>query len=177
MDVFRAWLHQSLKKYEIESYDPVDTLTVEKSKLDEDTQGKAVDPTHYHGMVDTLMYLTSSRPDLVYAIFLWMRSKHTDYGLGFNKIPMYCDNKSVIALYCNNVQHSRSKHIDIRYHFIKEKMDNGVIELYFIRTKYQLVDIFTKALCRERIDILIDKLGMINFTPETLKELADEPKE
>ncbi|GJZ10353.1 hypothetical protein Tco_0545112 [Tanacetum coccineum] len=52
----------------MESYDPVDTLMVEKSKLDEDTQGKAVDPTHYRGMVGTLMYLTSSRPDLVYVV-------------------------------------------------------------------------------------------------------------
>nr|GFB53474.1 retrovirus-related Pol polyprotein from transposon TNT 1-94 [Tanacetum cinerariifolium] len=55
---------ESLKKYEMESCDLVDTLMVEKSKLDEDTQGKAVDPTHYHVMVGTLMYLTSSRPDL-----------------------------------------------------------------------------------------------------------------
>ncbi|GKA24164.1 hypothetical protein Tco_0710197 [Tanacetum coccineum] len=51
----------------MESCDQVDTLMVEKSKLDEDTQGKAIDPTHYHGMVGTLMYLTSSRSDLVYA--------------------------------------------------------------------------------------------------------------
>ncbi|GJV58511.1 retrovirus-related pol polyprotein from transposon TNT 1-94 [Tanacetum coccineum] len=55
---------ESLKKYEMESCDPVDTLMVEKSKLDEDTQGKAIDPTHYRGMVGTLMYFTSSRPDL-----------------------------------------------------------------------------------------------------------------
>ncbi|GKC42538.1 retrovirus-related pol polyprotein from transposon TNT 1-94, partial [Tanacetum coccineum] len=55
---------ESLKKYGMESCDPVDTLMVEKSKLDEDPQGKAVDPTHYRGMVDTLMYLTSNRPDL-----------------------------------------------------------------------------------------------------------------
>nr|GFA77188.1 retrotransposon protein, putative, unclassified [Tanacetum cinerariifolium] len=117
----------------------MDTPMVEKSKLDEDPQGKAVDPTHYRGMVSTLMYLTSSRPDLVYdacSIF-WMRLQLTDYGLGFNKIPMYCDNKRVIALCCNNVQHSRSKHIDIRYHFIKEQVENEVVELYFVRTEYQ----------------------------------------
>nr|GEU54996.1 hypothetical protein [Tanacetum cinerariifolium] len=57
---------------------------------------------------------------------LWMRSQLTDYSLGFNKIPMYCDNKSAIALCCNNVQHSRSKHIDIRFHFISEQVENGV---------------------------------------------------
>nr|GEX87653.1 ribonuclease H-like domain-containing protein [Tanacetum cinerariifolium] len=68
------------------------------------------------------------------AQILWMRSQLSDYGLAFNKIPMYCDNKSAIALCCNNVQHSRSKHIDIRYHFIKEQVENGVIELYFVNT-------------------------------------------
>ncbi|GJX98016.1 retrovirus-related pol polyprotein from transposon TNT 1-94 [Tanacetum coccineum] len=108
---------------------------------------------------------------------LWMRSQLTDYGLGFNKIPMYCDNKSAIALCCNNVQHSRSKHIDIRFHFIKEQVENGVVELYFVNTEYQLADIFTKALCRERIEFLINKLGMRSFTPETLKQLADEVEE
>ncbi|GJW29908.1 retrovirus-related pol polyprotein from transposon TNT 1-94 [Tanacetum coccineum] len=108
---------------------------------------------------------------------LWMRSQLTDYGLGFNKIPMYCDNKSAIALCCNNVQHSRSKHIDIRFHFIKEQVENGVVELYFVNTEYQLADIFTKALGRERIEFLINKLGMRSFTPETLKQLADEAEE
>ncbi|GJX17058.1 hypothetical protein Tco_0217890 [Tanacetum coccineum] len=103
------------------------------------------------------------------AQILWMRSQLTDYGLGFNKIPMYCDNKSVIAICCNNVQHSRSKHIDIRYQFIKEQVENGVVELYFVNTKYQLADIFTKALCRGKIAFLSDKLGMKMMSPETIK--------
>nr|GEY84232.1 retrovirus-related Pol polyprotein from transposon TNT 1-94 [Tanacetum cinerariifolium] len=111
------------------------------------------------------------------AQILWMRSQLSDYGLGFNKIPMYCDNKSAIALCCNNVQHSRSKHIDIRYHFIKEQVENGVIEFYFVNTEYQLADLFTKALGRDRIEFLINKLGMRSFTPETLKQLMDEVDE
>ncbi|GJU13142.1 hypothetical protein Tco_1135538 [Tanacetum coccineum] len=69
-------------------------------------------------------------------------------------IHMYCDNKSVIALCCNNVQHSRAKHIDVRYHFIKEQVENGIVELYFFRTEYQLADIFTKPLLRERFNFL-----------------------
>ncbi|GJZ90304.1 retrovirus-related pol polyprotein from transposon TNT 1-94 [Tanacetum coccineum] len=81
-----------------------------------------------------------------------MRSQLTNYGLGFNKTPLYCDNKSVIALCCNNIQHSRYKHIDIRYHFIKEQVENGVVELYFAITEYQLADIFTNALGREQFD-------------------------
>ncbi|GJW94800.1 retrovirus-related pol polyprotein from transposon TNT 1-94 [Tanacetum coccineum] len=60
-----------------------------------------------------------------------------------------------------------SKHIDIRFHFIKEHVENG----------YQLADIFTKALGRERIEFLINKLGMRSFTPETLKQLAYEVDE
>nr|GEY13904.1 retrotransposon protein, putative, unclassified [Tanacetum cinerariifolium] len=182
----------------------LDTQMVEKSKLDEDKEGKAVNPSHYHGMIGTLLYLTANRPDLQFAIcmcawqksaansnteaeyitlsrccaqILWMRSQLLDYGLGFKKIPMYCDNKSAIALCCNNAQHSRSKHIDIRYHFIKEQVKNGVIELYFVNTEYQLADLFTKALGRDRIEFLINKLGMRSFTPETLKQLMDEVDE
>ncbi|GJV13430.1 hypothetical protein Tco_1354971 [Tanacetum coccineum] len=147
------------------SSDPVDTLMVDKSKLSEDLQGKPVDPTHYYRMIGSLMYLISNRPDL-------MRSQLTDYGLKFNNIPLHCDNKSAIALCCNNVQHSRSKHIDVRFHFIKEK-----VVLYFIRTEYQLADIFTKALPRERFNFLIKKLGMKSMSPETLKNLAEKEEE
>ncbi|GJW73620.1 hypothetical protein Tco_0132990 [Tanacetum coccineum] len=221
---------ESLKKYGFDSCDPVDTPVVEKSKLDEDKKGKSVDPSHYRGMIGTLLYLTASRPDLQFAIcmcaryqarptkkhlhavkrifrhlketvnrglwypkdssialtafadadhagcqdthhstsgsmqflgdrlvswsskrqksavisstkaeyiamsgccaqILWMRSPLIDYGLGFNKILMYCDNKIAIALSYNNVQHSRSKYIDIKFHFIKDHVENGVIEL------------------------------------------------
>ncbi|GKC37816.1 hypothetical protein Tco_1050200 [Tanacetum coccineum] len=108
------------------------------------------------------------------AQILWMRSQLTDYGFQFNKIPLYCDNKSAIALCCNNVQHSRVKHIDVRYHFIKEHVENGVVELYFVRTEYQLADIFTKPLTRERFNFLIEKLGMRSMSPDTLKRLAEE---
>nr|GFA16219.1 Gag-Pol polyprotein [Tanacetum cinerariifolium] len=111
------------------------------------------------------------------AQILWMRSQLSDYGLGFNKIPMYCNNKNAIDLCCNNVQHSLSKHIDIRYHFIKEQVENGVIELYFVNTEYQLADLFTKALGRDRIEFLTTKLEMRSFTPETLKQLMNEEDE
>ncbi|GJU95402.1 retrovirus-related pol polyprotein from transposon TNT 1-94 [Tanacetum coccineum] len=71
----------------------------------------------------------------------------------------------------------RSKHIDVRYHFIKEKVENGAVELYFVRTEYQLADIFTKALPRERFNFLVEKLGMKSMSPETLKSLAEEEDE
>nr|GEU57960.1 hypothetical protein [Tanacetum cinerariifolium] len=81
---------------------------------------------------------------------LWMRTQLTDYGFHFDKIPMYYDSKAAITISCNTVQHSRTKHIDVRYHFIKEKVEKGIVELFFVGTKYQLADLFTKALPEER---------------------------
>ncbi|GKB62084.1 hypothetical protein Tco_0918270 [Tanacetum coccineum] len=111
------------------------------------------------------------------AQILWMHSQLTDYDFKSNKIPLYYDNKSAIALCCNNVQHPRAKHIDVRYHFIKEQVENRIVELYFIWTEYQLADIFTKPFPRERFNFLIEKLGMRSMSPEMLKRLAKETDE
>ncbi|GJV59933.1 retrovirus-related pol polyprotein from transposon TNT 1-94 [Tanacetum coccineum] len=210
---------KTLKKYGMDLSDPVDTPMVDRLKLDEDLMGIPVDQTRFRGMVGSLMYLTTSRPDLVFAVCmcaryqakptkkhfeaikrvfrylkgtinmgLWypkdnamsltayadanhagcqdsrrstsgsaqflgdrlMRSQLKDYGFDFNKIPLYCDNKSAITLCCNNVQQSRSKHIDIRHNFIREQVEKRVVELYFVEMNYQLADILIKALPIER---------------------------
>nr|GEZ76295.1 hypothetical protein [Tanacetum cinerariifolium] len=207
----------------MDSCTPVDTPMVDRLKLDEDPLGILVDQTRFRSMVGSLMYLTASRPDLVFAVYmcaryqaspakkhlealngsfgsaqflgdklvsrsskkqkstaistteaeyiamsgccaqiLWMRSQLIDYDFVFNKIPLYCDNRSAIALCCNNVQHSRSKHIDIRHHFIREQIEKVVVELYFVTTDYQLADIFTKVLPKERFEFLLSLLGMKN---------------
>ncbi|GJX71400.1 retrovirus-related pol polyprotein from transposon TNT 1-94 [Tanacetum coccineum] len=238
-----------IKKYGMLSSDPIDTPTVDKSKLDEDLQHQLIlhitaKPTEKHlhavkrifrylnGTIDIgLWYLkdscitltayanadhadyqdtrrstsgsaqfledklvsksskkqkstTISSTEAEYialygccAQILWMISQLTDYGLKFNKIHLYRDNKSAIALCCNNVQYSISKHIDVRYHFIKKQVENKVVELYFVRTEYQLADIFTKALPRERFNFLIEKHGMKSMSLETLKNLAEEKEE
>nr|GEZ69237.1 retrovirus-related Pol polyprotein from transposon TNT 1-94 [Tanacetum cinerariifolium] len=103
---------------------------------------------------------------------LWMRTQLTDYGFHFNKIPIYCDSKSAIAISCNPVQHSRSKHIIVRYHFIKEHVEKGTIELYFVKTDYQLADLFTKALPADRFNYLVRRLGMRSSSPQELERLA-----
>nr|GEX15050.1 hypothetical protein [Tanacetum cinerariifolium] len=100
---------------------------------------------------------------------LWMRTQLIDYGFHFDKIPMYCDSKAAIAISCNPVQHSRTKHIDIRYHFIKENVEKGIVELFFFGTEYQLADLFTKALLEERFKYLIRRLDMRCLTPEELE--------
>ncbi|GKF80313.1 hypothetical protein Tco_0238915, partial [Tanacetum coccineum] len=67
----------------------------------------------------------------------------------------YCDSKSAIAISCNPVQHSKTKHIDIQYHFIKEHVEKGTVEINFVGTEYQLADLFTKALPKERFGYLV----------------------
>nr|GEW79485.1 retrovirus-related Pol polyprotein from transposon TNT 1-94 [Tanacetum cinerariifolium] len=106
---------------------------------------------------------------------LWIRTQFIDYGFHFDKIPMYCDSKADIAISCNPVQHSRTKHIDVRNHFIKKKVKKGIVELFFVGTKYQLADLFTKALPEERFKYLIRQLGMRCLTPDELEVLANEP--
>ncbi|GJS74645.1 retrotransposon protein, putative, ty1-copia subclass [Tanacetum coccineum] len=249
---YQSFINQSkyaseiIKKYGMLTSDSVDTPTVEKNKLDVDLQGTLVDATHYRGMIGSLMYLTSSRTDLIYAVYLCdqYQAKPTEkhlhavkrifrylkgtIHLGFwylkdtgisltacsdadhagcqdtrhstsrsaqflgDKLVSWSSkkqksiaisnsfvlrNKSAIALCCNNVQQSRAKHIDVRYHFIKEQVENRIIELYFVQTEYQLADIFTKPLPRERFEFLIEKLSMKSMSPETLKSLAEEEDE
>nr|GEU73582.1 integrase, catalytic region, zinc finger, CCHC-type, peptidase aspartic, catalytic [Tanacetum cinerariifolium] len=179
---------ESLKKYGMESTDPVDTSMVEKSKLDEDTKGKAVDPTHYHGMVGTLMYLTTIRPDLTFVVCMYARIQRI-------LLFLYQLLQTLITRVANIPEEVRLavcsyweidflmdeitayRHIDIRYQFIKEQVENGVVELYFVNTEHQLADIFKKALGREIIEFQITKLGMRSFMPETLKLLAEKAKE
>ncbi|GJX68510.1 hypothetical protein Tco_0304237 [Tanacetum coccineum] len=86
-----------------------------------------------------------------YAVADHAGTQLSDYGFAYNHIPLYCDNKSAIALCCNNVQHSR--------------------------TEYQLADIFTKALPRERFEFILPRLGMESMKPETLKRLQDDTDE
>nr|GEU73461.1 retrovirus-related Pol polyprotein from transposon TNT 1-94 [Tanacetum cinerariifolium] len=184
----------------MDSCDPVDIPMVDQIKLDKDPLGIPVDQTRFHSIVGSLMYLTTSRPDLVFVVCmctsLWylkdIAMALTAYADAENArcqetrrstsgsaqflgdiLVSWSSNKQksiaistieaeyiaiVIALCCNNLQHSRSKYINIRHHFIREKVEKGVVELYFVRTDYQLADIFTKALPRERFEFLLPRL-------------------
>nr|GEW27298.1 hypothetical protein [Tanacetum cinerariifolium] len=90
---------------------------------------------------------------------LWMRTRHKDYGFDYKKIPLYYDSQTTIAISCNPVQHSRTKHIIVRYHFINEQVERGIVELYFVITEYQLADMFPKSLSQERFEYLVGRLG------------------
>nr|GEU76643.1 integrase, catalytic region, zinc finger, CCHC-type, peptidase aspartic, catalytic [Tanacetum cinerariifolium] len=124
-------------------------------------------------------FLTSKEAECVAlsascAQVMWMRTQLQDYGFNYNKIPLYCHSQSAIAISCNPVQHSRTKHIHSRYHFIKEQVKNGIIELYFVRTEYQLADMFTKALPEDKFKYLVRQIGMRCLTPAELEVLANE---
>jgi hypothetical protein len=80
------------------------------------------------------------------AQLLWMRQNLRDYGYKLTKVPLLCDNESAIRMADNPVEHSRTKHIAIRYHFLRDHQQKGDIEIAYINTKEQLADIFTKPL-------------------------------
>ncbi|GJR85084.1 retrovirus-related pol polyprotein from transposon TNT 1-94 [Tanacetum coccineum] len=151
-----------LKKHGMEKCDTVGIPMATKPKLDADLSGKFADQTDYR---DKLVSWMSKKQDCTTmslakaeyvalsagcAQVMWMRTQLKDYGFNYNKIQLYCDSQSAIAISCNPVQHSRTKHIHTRYHFIKEQVENDIIELYFVRTEYQLADMFTKALPKDR---------------------------
>ncbi|GJZ46567.1 retrovirus-related pol polyprotein from transposon TNT 1-94 [Tanacetum coccineum] len=139
--------------------------------------GKVVDPSHYRGMIGTLLYLTATFADADHAGCQDTRRSTSGsmQFLGDRLISWSSKRQKSAAISSMKAKYiALSKHIDIRFHFIKEHVENRVIELYFVNTEYQLADIFTKALSRERIEFLINKLGIRSFTSETLKQLADE---
>ncbi|KAJ9547010.1 LOW QUALITY PROTEIN: hypothetical protein OSB04_019553 [Centaurea solstitialis] len=254
------YVREMLAKFELTTCSEMKTPMAPPLKLDKDSNGKSVDVTLYRGMMGSLLYLTASHPDIMYAtclyaryqadpkeshmkavkrIFrylkgtpnlglwyprdsgfdltafsdsyfagckidrksttggcqllggkltskkqnsvststaeaeyvaagscyaqvLWMRNQLLDYGFQLSKIPIYCDNTTAIAIANNPVLHSKTKHIEIRYHFIRDHVMNGDVELHFVPTEYQLADLFTKPLDEKRFNQLIRELGMLN---------------
>jgi hypothetical protein len=87
-----------------------------------------------------------------------MRQTLRDFGYNMSKVPLLCDDESAIRMADNHVEHSRTKHIDIRHHFLRDHQQKGDIEVYHISTENQLADIFTKPLdektfCRLRSEL------------------------
>ncbi|KAI3669642.1 hypothetical protein L6452_40952 [Arctium lappa] len=215
------YVKDMLKKFDLNQASVMKTPMAPPLTLNKDPSGKPVNVTAYRGMIGSLLYLTASRPDIMYStclcaryqsepkeshliavkrIFRYLKGtpnlglwypkdsgfdltgysdsdfagckldrKSTTGGcqlLGgklLSKIPIYCDSTSAIAIANNPVLHSKTKHIDIRYHFIRDHVMNGDIELHFIPTDFQLADIFTKPLDETRFNFLISELGMLNL--------------
>nr|GEV74162.1 retrovirus-related Pol polyprotein from transposon TNT 1-94 [Tanacetum cinerariifolium] len=121
----RIFINQSkytldiLKRFRMENCNTVSTPMVEQAKLQLDLVEKLVDNTDYRSMIGSLMYLTLRSEYIVVsgccAQVLWMRTQLTDYGFFDDKVPISCDSKSAIAISCNPVQHTRTKHIDVSF--------------------------------------------------------------
>ncbi|KAI3510618.1 hypothetical protein L1887_17750 [Cichorium endivia] len=257
------YIKSLLKKYSMENASVAKTPMSTSFKLDSDLSGKSVDQKTYRGMIGSLLYLTSSRPDIMFAtclcaryqanpkeshllavkrIFkylrgtaslgiwypakgsfmlqaftdsdyggckldrkstsgscqflggklvswtskkqscvststaeaeyvaaasccsqvLWMETQLKNYGFKMQQVPIYCDSKSAIAISHNPVNHSMTKHIDIRYHFLKDNIQKGHIELHFVPTEEQVADIFTKPLDENKFLHFLGRLGMLN---------------
>jgi hypothetical protein len=96
------------------------------------------------------------------AQLLWMRQTLRDFGYNPSKVPFLCDNESAIRLADNLVEHSRTKHIDIRHHFLRDHQQKGDIDVYHISTENQLADIFTKPLDEKRFCRLHSELNVLD---------------
>lgn len=95
---------------------------------------------------------------------LWMKRQLEDLGVKVEgPTPILCDNSSAINISKNPVQHSKTKHIDIRYHFLKDEVQKGTVQLVFVPTKDQIADIFTKPLPKDLFEDLRSRLGMSNL--------------
>ncbi|KAI3821487.1 hypothetical protein L1987_09055 [Smallanthus sonchifolius] len=133
------------------------------------------------------MYLTASRPDIVFAQckkqtsvaistceaeyivaasccsqILWIQQQLRDYGLNFTGTPMMIDNTATMSITNNPVKHSKTKHIEIRHHFIRDCEEKKLIELVKVHTDNKFADLFTKAFDRSRFEFLTQMIGMIN---------------
>ncbi|GJZ87224.1 retrovirus-related pol polyprotein from transposon TNT 1-94 [Tanacetum coccineum] len=175
MDVKSAFLNGKLKEEvyvkQPSGFESMKTLMVPPNNLGPDLNGSAINETQYRGVIGSLMYLKAmSSVEVEYvaateccANILWMKGQLTDHDIIYEKVPIFCDNASAIAIYNNPVLHSRTKHIDIRYHFIRDHIMKGYIKLHFILTQYQLANSFTKPLDEPTLKRLIIKLGKFNI--------------
>jgi hypothetical protein len=94
---------------------------------------------------------------------LYMKQTLLDYGVVLEKVPLLCDNESAVKIANNPVQHSRTKHIDIRHHFLRDHVAKGDIILEGVRSEDQLADIFTKPLDKTRFCILRNELNILDL--------------
>jgi hypothetical protein len=96
------------------------------------------------------------------AQLLWMRQTLRDYGYKLSKVPHLCDNECAIRMADNPVKHSRTKHIDIRYHFLRDHQQRGDVEIAYVSTKEQLADIFTKPLDEKTFSKLRNEINILD---------------
>jgi transposase InsO family protein len=252
-----------LKKFGMQNAKEISTPMSTSCYLDKDEGGKSVDESKYRGMIGSLLYLTASRPDIMFSVcmcarfqanpkeshlsavkrimryligtqnmglwypkgtdctlvgysdsdfagckmdrkstsgtchllgnslvswhskkqasvalstaeaeyvaagsccaqIIWMKQQLSDFGINLKTVPIKCDNTSAINLTKNPILHSRTKHIEIRHHFIRDHVQKGDCLIEFVETSKQLADIFTKPLPKENFFFIRTELGILN---------------
>ncbi|XP_010519130.1 PREDICTED: uncharacterized protein LOC104798658 [Tarenaya hassleriana] len=178
-----------VKRFELDGSKSAKTPMSTTTKLTHDEDGEDVDPKLCRRMIGSLLYLTASRPDLCLSVGICARyqakpkKSHlqigevmlmidevllevvsfltlSDYGINLPCFTAYCDNTSAINISKNPVQHSRTKHIEIRHHFLREQVEKKTLIIEYISTEKQLADIFTKPLDMNRFVGLQKSLGV-----------------
>ncbi|GJR02356.1 retrovirus-related pol polyprotein from transposon TNT 1-94 [Tanacetum coccineum] len=214
------YVKEMLKKFGLEDSKPIKTPMSSETKLTRDEDGEPIDDTKYRGMIGSLLYLTASRPDIMFSVCLctrfqeaqktshikavkrifryltgcrltswfskkqttlaisttkakyvsarkacqqalWMKQALVDYDVKLNNEPVLCDNKGAIDLSKNPVLHSRSKHIEIRHHFLRDNVQKGNISIEKVASEDNIADILTKLLKREPFNLLRLGIGIM----------------
>ncbi|GJZ36211.1 hypothetical protein Tco_0582028 [Tanacetum coccineum] len=178
------------------------------TKFTKDEECESVDSTKYRGMIGSLLYLTESRPDIMFSVCLcarfqedpkishleafskkqtalvistpeaeylsarklcqqalWMKQALIDYDIWLDDVPIMCDNKGEIDLSKNPMQYSRTKHIEVRHHFLRDNVQKGHISIEKVSSEDNISDILAKPLKRESFNYLRLALGMMEHIP------------
>jgi len=181
----KKYAHEILKRFQMERCNEAAVPVLPGLKLTEEKEAEVVDGTLYKQIVGSLRFLCNSRPDLSFGVGLISRFMHdprtphmaaakhilrylkgtTDWGIFFPKADEQNEivleiNKSAINLSRNPTLHGRSKHIDTKFHFLRDQVSRGKLTLLYCRTEEQTADVFTKPLKQARFDKLRKQIGM-----------------
>ncbi|GKB82795.1 retrovirus-related pol polyprotein from transposon TNT 1-94 [Tanacetum coccineum] len=173
-----------LKKDGMDGCDSICT-PMTTSRLDADLQGTPTDPTKYHSMIRGLMYLTASILGIAFATFTYNIGLWYSKDSGFELITYLDEDYVSFHDECKSTSGGLQFLAPSQYHAIwfstrvlsistsniKEHVERGTVELYFVGTEYQLTDLFTKALPKERFEYLVYRIGMRCLTPTELDRL------
>ena len=132
----------------------------------------------WHSKKQTCVSISTAEAEYVVAAactsqIIWIQSQLRDYATNMKKIPLYCDSQSAIRIFHNPIQHSKIKHIALRYHFIKDHVEDGNIEVHFVKTSNQLADTFTKPLNEKSFVRILAGLGMLDVNSVPVSNIQD----
>ncbi|GKC16641.1 retrovirus-related pol polyprotein from transposon TNT 1-94 [Tanacetum coccineum] len=165
------YVKEMLKKFGLEDFKPIKTPMTSETKLTRDEDGEPIDDTKYRGMIGSLLYLTNKTASAISTTeaeyvsagkacqqAVRMKQALIDYDINLDNIPILRDNKGAIDLSKNLILHSRTKHIEIHHHFLRDNVQKGNISIEKVSSEDNIADILTKLLKREPFNLF--RLGL-----------------